>query len=1344
MSLEGKIQIQADLVPTNDNPRMSVTDNKYVKGAPQVFHDIDELIAFHPNRMKAGMPATILNYPSAGSISDYRLSVDPSTILDSSKNTIVTGDNFHQFWELQSVTETSRTRVYQYSADGPGGGAPVFPYTEDEEDNWVNTFDASRSHRWMRFRDDDEDENEDGIFDNWTLPIPINNAYTSGDYIENRFKRQAVSSTVHVVFGTLVSDKYYMVEGGSVQIDGDLTLNDIGSYSDVATQANLTSGRRFKFASANTYTFLSSATVTETVPPPPRTVSGLPNNEPVGWSDTIPVGSAQLWQITAQKSVYGQLKSEWLIRKIPESPNYVRYSNKPTPHPDTIAGVNTSANTGSSEDLALIAAEWVSTYDDHDFIATREDDPGADLYTPWLVEKINEESGEYTDRVFKLFDLNLDADSVDLSPPTLRDPTTEGWSDTPLPETATQINYISEARKFFNGELKTTWSPPVPYTGKDTFSDVIQSDLGDNFKYTVDDTVSPEEITLKALLYKGVSELWQDEAVTITYVWKKVFNDGLVGDESPTSSDTDDFYTLPENGTIGDADYFREFQRVVIKPEAVTGLAVFRCTQTITMGDGDDLVFEDEFTVLDVTDGKDAKVIGVLADNDRIIWDTIELVFSPVNVLLRVYTANIPSPTYYWYRWDGAAWETLANGIDGYTITGNICQIACADLFSSDSTAQEQLYAVSTHATNPESADFETTFSDYITVAKLSSAGTGEAGENAVVGVLSNEAHTVVLDSSTGSPQAGEITASGRAITTLTVYDGLTQLIYNTDYTIALADDNADITFDKVANGSDVDIYVDTWGAGERSVVCTITITYGSIIFTKKFSLSSTQDAPGAVILDIDSDKGFTFTPADKTNKTLTAKLYDTALSGDQQISLPDAAYTFRWNIAGVWTSLTTDNTQTVTRSNILVTGNVTVECYLDAVLFRSRTISVADVNDGQAYRAWTSNATKPSSSQDLGAQDPTNGGIWPVTVSGVVWRLPSDSHWDSNTPTYAQDAEVDTGVYTWGKVYQLKGEKGDQGGAGNFFFPMYIASITSPAYGAGGNTSSLAQMQSAGWSAKPPSVGRIWKTQRPWVGQGVTFDGSGNPSTSPVSGTSWDAVLPITATDGINGDNGDNGNDGWSPIPALVAGTVAGTKVIEIVDWTGGEGTKPDVGYIGSSGITSVLADAVTVTGEPIELRYSSGVIQWKYTSEGSGLWRNLLAVKNENQYNVPHSVGGSNQTISGSAVTLVTAALGSASYQRKVILTAHISVRSDSSDLDDVVVAVFQDLGGITVYQYPETRYRPMSHVHFQTIHIHGWAMVPASSAANFRLQFYNAVGGGAIYKSDVCCNLTIIPLQ
>jgi hypothetical protein len=68
------------------------------------------------------------------------------------------------------------------------------------------------------------------------------------------------------------------------------------------------------------------------------------------------------------------------------------------------------------------------------------------------------------------------------------------------------------------------------------------------------------------------------------------------------------------------------------------------------MVDGDDLVFEEEISILDVSDGLDAVGFVLSADTDRTIYDTVGLAFVPTSFTLRAYWSNIATPTLYWYK----------------------------------------------------------------------------------------------------------------------------------------------------------------------------------------------------------------------------------------------------------------------------------------------------------------------------------------------------------------------------------------------------------------------------------------------------------------------------------------------------------------------------------------------------------------------------------------------------------------------------------------------------------------------------------------------------------------------
>ncbi|MDR7220366.1 hypothetical protein [Aminobacter aminovorans] len=71
--------------------------------------------------------------------------------------------------------------------------------------------------------------------------------------------------------------------------------------------------------------------------------------------------------------------------------------------------------------------------------------------------------------------------------------------------------------------------------------------------------------------------------------------------------------------------------------------------------------------------------------------------------------------------------------------------------------------------------------------------------------------------------------------------------------------------------------------------------------------------------------------------------------------------------------------------------------------------------------------------------------------------------------------------------------------------------------------------------------------------------------------GSGWSAGIPFG--------RGDQGDDGWAPV--LAVATDGTRRVLQVVDWTGGEGTKPTtLGYIGATGIVAAIANGVDIRG--------------------------------------------------------------------------------------------------------------------------------------------------------------------
>jgi hypothetical protein len=94
-------------------------------------------------------------------------------------------------------------------------------------------------------------------------------------------------------------------------------------------------------------------------------------------------------------------------------------------------------------------------------------------------------------------------------------------------------------------------------------------------------------------------------------------------------------------------------------------------------------------------------------------------------------------------------------------------------------------------------------------------------------------------------------------------------------------------------------------------------------------------------------------------------------------------------------------------------------------------------------------------------------------------------------------------------------------------------------------------------------------------------------------------------------GSGGSTGLKGWSPILAYVSNG-SGGQVAKIVDWTGGDGTKPATGaYIGATGQVSLITDAVNVNGpqgDKVQFRMNGAILQWSYVSVVN--WQDLYTI--------------------------------------------------------------------------------------------------------------------------------------
>src|SRR5690606_21861461 len=93
--------------------------------------------------------------------------------------------------------------------------------------------------------------------------------------------------------------------------------------------------------------------------------------------------------------------------------------------------------------------------------------------------------------------------------------------------------------------------------------------------------------------------------------------------------------------------------------------------------------------------------------------------------------------------------------------------------------------------------------------------------------------------------------------------------------------------------------------------------------------------------------------------------------------------------------------------------------------------------------------------------------------------------------------------------------------------------------------------------------------------------------------------IRGATGATGATGEKGDtgaagaDGEDGWSPEFAIVSDDER--RVVQIVDWAGGTGTKPATGgYVGASGLVSDIAEASDIRGATGETGQAGPGIYW------------------------------------------------------------------------------------------------------------------------------------------------------
>ena len=1057
-TISGFNQVVSGTIPVGLNKTFWVSRTNDILGSIKIYPDLEEFVQLNPNIMLVGTQAVINQHVRSGTTfasTIYTLKVIPE-IADIPLSLNADDSNYYlNYWEeLAKLDLTQLATVYEYAPD-INGLKPPFPYIDNPsaEASWGENYEPGTS-KWLRSRNTDTLFPSTSIYKDWSRPLPINGNFVDGDYTQNLFIRAAVTPSL-----------------------------------------------------------------------PPALIDGIANNEPEGWADIPTVGTDPLYEIRGQKDKYGNLKSQWIGPfLIPEDEDLIRYNSNSTPNPNTIVNISTPATDGSQADTDLITAGWIKTFDPtiHKYRAKRSENAPND-YTTWNIDKISEESGEYIDRIYKLFPDSIDFDSLTFitdNTPTGNDPISnvqglprnEGWSDVQLTEGDVTINCYSEARKFIDGSLKTPWTSPRPFTGKNVYIDYIRSNGETSFKYANSDDLAnnisdPVSITLTAFLFKGNNEVTQN----LSYKWFKIYNN--------------------KNAIIVDPDVdtpLATTKDIVVTPTDIATKAIFRCYTTLAINGGDDLVFVEEESILDITDGDDAKSLTISSDTPIVLYDTTNSAFSVDNIAIRGFQNFLDGVTFYWYKDDGAGnWISLVGNAD-YTLANKSLSIATVDLFTANGNKENARFALSTSSTIANVEDVDE-FYDIFTISKLSSAGVGAAGQDAYTIVLSNEVDSIILDRATGLPQAGEIGNTGTVTTNVSVYDGTTKLAAGTDYTITVADTEPDISFTASDTGSEYLVYIDTWTATTiRKVNAVITVTIGSVVINKNFTVSSNLDDAGALIGFVDIaatsvNKGLSFLPQERNPITLEAVLDQNGT----KINPANFGGNVVWYFNNALTTTNLSGTKNINKTinRVDVDNNLSVKAKINYnnVDYFTTPVNIDDITDGKQYIAYhrypstipaepLAIPTKPSditvtAFNALGNNDLLDNNFYPTATLASYWFT---------LGTVNNIAGVDTII--WGIPLRNRGEKGEQGDTPDFIVTYYKANDTNTIPTVPQSNASRDQMLGNEWFPAPAlTTGEfIFKASN-------TFNGSDFDNTAAFATNSWKVFRetpldPDAPVDGVDG----------------------------------------------------------------------------------------------------------------------------------------------------------------------------------------------------------------------------------
>lgn len=268
----------------------------------------------------------------------------------------------------------------------------------------------------------------------------------------------------------------------------------------------------------------------------------------------------------------------------------------------------------------------------------------------------------------------------------------------------------------------------------------------------------------------------------------------------------------------------------------------------------------------------------------------------------------------------------------------------------------------------------------------IAKAKRGIAGASSIMGVLSNEAHSVPADVN------GNVTSFAGATTTMTIYSGITDESNNWTYSVT----KTNVTCSEVASSRTQTVTAMSADVGYVDITAS---RAGYANITKRFTISKskagTSGAPGTAgpTVTVNPDRAATFTSTDGTfDASQTNIVFTATVTG---IPSPTYAWSFtRQDGSGTTPAASTSSTYTITPANFGSSKSAVVTCTVNSTY--TDTFTIVLLQRSTAAAGATKNTIYYQTSAPSVAVD---GDIWVDTDSSpVIQYVRSSGAWNASS----------------------------------------------------------------------------------------------------------------------------------------------------------------------------------------------------------------------------------------------------------------------------------------------------------------------------------------------------------